>query len=156
MSSITYIKGDATDPQAKGPKIIAHICNNMGGWGKGFVVAISKRWKEPEADYRDWYKNGPDFELGNVRYVKVRKDIIVANMIAQQGMKTGSKGPPIRYEALRKCLIDVHKIAKEHNASVHAPRIGTGLAGGSWGVIGPMIEEIFNDDVRVFVYDYQK
>ena len=31
---ITYITGDATRPQEVGPKIIAHICNNLGGWGK--------------------------------------------------------------------------------------------------------------------------
>jgi len=52
MKPITYIKGDATNPQAKGTKIIIHICNNLGGWGKGFVLAISKRWKAPEEAYR--------------------------------------------------------------------------------------------------------
>lgn len=151
---ITYLKGDATDPQAKGAKIIAHICNNMNGWGRGFVLAVSKRWKEPEIDYRNWYRHGPDFDLGKVRYVKVRDDIHVANMLGQQGMKTGSKGPPIRYEALRKCLIDVHKTAQEYGATVHMPRIGTGLAGGKWDIIGPMIEEIFTNSVQVYVYDY--
>ena len=34
MSTINYIKGDATQPQAKGNKIIAHVCNDLGGWGK--------------------------------------------------------------------------------------------------------------------------
>jgi hypothetical protein len=38
--NITYIKGDATSPQAKGLKLIVYICNDRGGWGK-FVVAIS-------------------------------------------------------------------------------------------------------------------
>lgn len=33
--TITYIKGDATCPQAKGVKIICHVCNDLGGWGKG-------------------------------------------------------------------------------------------------------------------------
>ncbi len=56
MKEIKYIKGDATSPQAKGTKIIAHICNDLGGWGKGFVLAISKRWKEPESSYRKWHR----------------------------------------------------------------------------------------------------
>src|SRR5205823_6841477 len=54
MAGITYLKGDATCPQAKGVKIICHVCNDIGGWGKGFVLALSKRWSEPEAAYRKW------------------------------------------------------------------------------------------------------
>jgi len=69
MQEINYIKGDATVPQAKGTKIIAHICNNLGGWGKGFVLAVSKRWPEPEQEYRKWHRNraNNDFELGNIQ-----------------------------------------------------------------------------------------
>jgi len=36
-TGISYIKGDATAPQGKGVKVIAHLCNDLGGWGKGFV-----------------------------------------------------------------------------------------------------------------------
>lgn len=52
MKKIIYLKGDATNPQTEGNKIIAHICNDLGGWGKGFVLAISRRWKKPENEYR--------------------------------------------------------------------------------------------------------
>jgi hypothetical protein len=31
MTPVRYIKGDATSPQAKGPKVIAHICNDVSG-----------------------------------------------------------------------------------------------------------------------------
>ena len=65
MSTINYIKGDATCPQGKGNKIICHICNDVGGWGKGFVLAVSKKWKQPEAEYRDWHSQSAQggFEL---------------------------------------------------------------------------------------------
>jgi len=53
--NIQYVKGDATTPQGDGHKIIVHVCNDLGKWGKGFVLAISKRWKEPEATYRAAY-----------------------------------------------------------------------------------------------------
>ncbi|WP_343211285.1 macro domain-containing protein [Aquimarina litoralis] len=134
MKTITYIKGDATVPQAKGTKLIVHICNNIGGWGKGFVVAISKRWLEPEKAYREWHRNRSknDFELGAIQIVKVSDDKHVGNMIAQQGIKTGSKGVPIRYEAVQQCLEKIAVEAKELNASIHMPRIGCGLAGGKW------------------------
>ncbi len=153
---ITYLKGDATNPQAKGQKIIAHIVNDKGGWGKGFVLSISKRWKKPETAYREWYNSRvrDDFKLGNVDYVQVRNDILIANMLAQQGYNTDNKGPPIRYDALKKCLADVYEVAEYTSASVHMPRIGTGLSGGKWEIIGPMIEEIFADSVKVYVYDY--
>lgn len=45
---ILYIKGDATAPIGSGVKVITHICNDIGGWGKGFVLALSKKWKMPE------------------------------------------------------------------------------------------------------------
>ena len=48
MNKIIYLKGDATKPEGLGTKIIAHVCNDVGLWGKGFVLAVSKRWKFPE------------------------------------------------------------------------------------------------------------
>ena len=45
---ILYIKGDATAPIGSGVKVITHICNDIGGWGKGFVLALSKKWKMPK------------------------------------------------------------------------------------------------------------
>ena len=76
---ITYLKGDATNPAAVGNKIIVHVCNDIGGWGKGFVMAISKRWKEPEKKYREWFKAKIDFSLGEVQFVKVEDDLWIAN-----------------------------------------------------------------------------
>jgi O-acetyl-ADP-ribose deacetylase (regulator of RNase III) len=168
---ITYLKGDATSPQAKGAKVIAHICNDIGKWGAGFVMAVSKKWPSTRADYLDWanrnveyprgVERGAKLALGRVQYLQVKSDhlgqpdIIVANMIAQAGTKTGSKGPPIRYEALEKCLMDVAKNAKTWGASVHMPRIGTGLAQGSWQVIEPIILKVLAD-TPVYVYDYER
>lgn len=158
MEEITYLKGDATSPQAKGEKIVCHICNDLGGWGKGFVLAISKRWPEPEKDYREWhrFRAKNDFALGKVRFIEVSNYITIANMIGQRGMKTGSKGPPIRYDAVKSCLSLVAQEAIAKNASVHMPRIGCGLAGGKWEKIEPIIiDELITKDIKVFVYDYE-
>ena len=108
MAGITYIKGDATCPQAKGVKLIPHVCNDMGRWGKGFVLALSRRWRQPEEQYRAWYagRTGEGFGLGAVQFIQVESYIWVANMIAQRGTKTGSSGPPIRYEALAEMLAE--------------------------------------------------
>ena len=106
MIEINYLKGDATSPQTKGNKMIAHICNDLGGWGKGFVLAVSKRWKEPESNYREWHRNRSqnDFALGKTRVIQVSEYIHVANMVAQRGMKRAKSGPPIRYDAVQECL----------------------------------------------------
>ena len=40
-------------------------------------------------------------------------------------------------------------------ASVHMPRIGCGLAGGDWQLVGKMVEEeLVSVDVPVTVYDF--
>lgn len=157
MAQIRYQAGDATSPQAKGTKVIAHICNDQGGWGKGFVLAVSRRWPEPEAAYRRWHRGraGNDFGLGATQLVQVTPDIWVANMIGQHGIKTGrSSGPPIRYEAVRLCLCHLAGSAVELAASVHMPRIGCGLAGGRWDRIEPLItSELIGYGVSVTVYD---
>ena len=158
MMEITYIKGDATSPQGKGVKIICHVCNDIGGWGKGFVLAISKRWKEPEAEYRKWHSAGNDggFAVGTVQFVQVEPYIWVANMVGQRGIKRGNSGPPIRYEAVAQCLEKVGTKAPELGASVHMPRIGCGLAGGEWSEVEPLIlRYLVNVGVPVHVYDFE-
>ncbi|NQY06034.1 MAG: macro domain-containing protein [Flavobacteriaceae bacterium] len=154
---INYIKGDATVPQAKGNKLIIHVCNNIGGWGKGFVVALSRRWPEPEVQFRAWHRNRAknDFELGAIQIVQVSEYIYVGNMIGQQGIRTGSKGVPIRYEAVESCLKKIAVEANALEASVHMPRIGCGLAGGKWERIEPIIQEtLIANNVDTYVYDY--
>lgn len=157
VPQLTTLKGDASSPQAKGPKIIAHVCNDLGGWGKGFVLALSKRWSEPEAAYRAWHRGrgGNDFGLGAVQLVRVRPDTWVANMVGQRGMRTGSGGPPVRYEALQSCLTALAAHAAELDASVHMPRIGCGLAGGKWSRVEPLVRaELCAKGVPVTVYDF--
>ena len=151
---IRYTTGDATNPEPQ-PIIIAHICNDVGAWGAGFVVALSKRWPEPELAYRQWADGQMKipFGLGNVQLVQVERHIHVANMIAQHGVGWDGPEPPIRYNALGACLADVARVAKEMGASVHMPRIGCGLAGGDWSVVRSIIEGELND-INVVVYDF--
>eukprot|EP01029_Cantina_marsupialis_P013320 TRINITY_DN2952_c0_g1_i1.p1 TRINITY_DN2952_c0_g1~~TRINITY_DN2952_c0_g1_i1.p1 ORF type:complete len:160 (+),score=28.59 TRINITY_DN2952_c0_g1_i1:103-582(+) len=156
MGRLTILKGDATKPVGKGKKIIAHIANDIGGWGKGFVVAISARWKLPEREYRTWSKRSKDtFKLGEVQFVCVEEDVTVANMIGQRGkMKRGGL-PPIRYDAVDKCLTAVAKHARHTKSSVHMPRIGCGLAGGKWSEIEKLIHvRLIAEGVNVYVYDF--
>jgi len=154
---ITYVKGDATAPLGSDRKVIVHVCNDLGKWGKGFVLAISKRWKEPEKIYRAAYTNSSTPPaLGDVQLVKVAEDILVANLIGQHGIKrkNTTSAPPIRYDAVKQGLEKVACYALDYQASVHMPRIGCGLAGGEWEKIVTIIEETLIDvGVETTVYD---
>lgn len=157
MSGTTYVQGDATTPQGKGVKLIVHCCNDLGGWGKGFVLALSRRWPEPEAAYRRWHREraGNDFGLGAVQFVQAAPYTWVANLVGQRGIGTGSKGVPVRYEAIDAGLEKVAAKARELGASVHMPRIGCGLAGGTWAKVEPLVAARLTDrGIAVTVYDH--
>ena len=153
--TLIYTIGDATQPEGDGNRFIVHICNDIGGWGRGFVVALSNRWKAPETAYRDWFKSKEGFELGALQLVQVEASLWVANMIAQHHTRKAEDGtPPIRYEALRTALQGVAKAAMDLKASIHMPRIGAGLAGGNRETIeGIIVEELVNAGLDGTVYD---
>jgi O-acetyl-ADP-ribose deacetylase (regulator of RNase III) len=150
---ICYRVGDATAPSAEGNRVIAHICNDQGAWGKGFVLALSRRWKQPADAFRAWFKGKGGFELGEVQFVQVEADVWVANMIAQHGLRPQNGVPPIRYDAVRACLEKVASKAKELEATVHMPRIGCGLAGGEWSRIEPIVvDALCERGIAVTIY----
>lgn len=155
---IQYVQGDATNPQGDGDKLIVHVCNDVGAWGAGFVLAISERWKRPELAYLKAFaasQNGK-MALGSTQLIQVESHIWVVNMIAQRGLRPSKSGPPIRYDALTTCLSRVAEEAKRMNASVHMPRIGCGLAGGKWEKIEPIITKtLIEASVPVTVYDLE-
>ena len=154
-NGINYLIGDATQPKIAENKIIVHICNDIGAWGKGFVMAISKRWKEPEKEYRNWFKSQENFTLGEIQFIKVENDIWIANLIGQHKINKDENGnAPIRYDAIKVGLNKVVEFAKENNATVHMPRIGCGLAGGTWDKIEPILKEtLLKNEVATYVYD---
>lgn len=147
---IQYKKGDATNPPREPhPAIIAHICNDHGGWGAGFVLAISNRWKAPENAYRAQ----SEYELGTTQLVMVEPNLFVANMIAQHGYASPANPCAVSYPDLLLCLAQVRDRAAEMGAIVHMPKIGAGLAGGDWTTISNIIETVFKDTI-VFVYEF--
>lgn len=151
---IKYVDGDATQPIGDGKKVIVHCCNDLGLWGAGFVMALSRRWKAPEQMYHRFIENldsdGSE-KLGKVQFVAVEPDIIVANMIGQHSVGRGKDGvPPVRYEAIRTALKQVNMYCHMNNATVHAPKFGSDLAGGDWNVIEQIIKDEITVDVTIY------
>ena len=165
MSQITYVTGDATVPQGDGHKVIVHCCNNVGVWGAGFVMALSRKggpWLRPEVEYKNWAaKNGSEkfrSMLGALQLVPVENDIVVGNILGQESVGHDNDGkPPIRYEAIRTGLrlVAQYQKNKEEDLSVHMPRMGCSLAGGSWAKIEEIINEtLIAKGIPVTVYDW--
>lgn len=167
---LTHKVGDATAPSGKGTRVIVHCVNDIGRWGAGFVVAVSKKWPIAEDAYREWARlkhpefldrhynskvvTSGSFLLGEVQIIEVEPGLYVANLIGQHGIRQGyDTRPPIRYEAISKGLGKVYTWAKDNNASVHMPRMGAGLAGGSWAKIEGVVKTVLCEQgIRVTVY----
>ncbi len=161
MKSISYIEGDATAPIGSGNKVIIHICNNLGLWGAGFVLALSKKWKAPEQIYRKCFEHNSllhtePIKLGDIQLINVTPDILVVNMIAQYGVRSYKGNPPLRYWALDKCLNTLASRLSNMSKipSIHCPRIGCGLAGGSWTHVEQLLlKNLSARNFSIFVYD---
>lgn len=145
---ITYVKGDATRPEPlTAITVILNVVNDQGGWGKGFVLALSRASRLPEYAYRHWHEDGHDargnpFALGQVQVVKVpSRDYYVANLLAQHGYKSAGNPRPLDYLALDQAVTRLaNRLKGLEGVSIHGPRIGAGLAGGHWPTIAETIE----------------
>ena len=157
---ITYHVGDATNPVESGyPRFIIHCCNNIGGWGSGFVCALSNRWKKPEQDYRKWFRDKKiddelnievPFKLGEIQVCEVQDGLYAINMIGQNGVIGPDNPQPVDYEAIADCLDKVAKTVHLYG-SIHCPRFGSGLAGGDWNTIKMLINlHLPNHNVNVY------
>tara|TARA_Y100000310_G_scaffold56232_1_gene51590 strand:+ start:26483 stop:26977 length:495 start_codon:yes stop_codon:yes gene_type:complete len=159
--TLKTIVGDATNPQLTDDNevaVIPHVCNDAGGWGAGFVVALSKRWRHPEEGYRRMEK-----KLGSISTVNIGDGPVVINMIAQRGYIDSEMNPrPLKYNALVECMEKVGKTyaainsVGEEKYVIHCPKFGSDLAGGRWEFILDLIEDIWlNKGLDVVVYEFR-
>ncbi len=133
--------------------MIPHVCNNVYAFGAGFALATARKYPAAKTAYLDQEK----LELGETQFVEVsdpaESKIIIANMVAQHRLGSINGVPPIRYDALRKCMEQVKEYIEKSGITfeVHAPKFGAGLAQGDWSKIEPLIEELWgNFDVTVY------
>lgn len=163
---IQYVRGDVTLPTGGGNILIVHVCNNIGRFNAGVAAAIARRFPEAKTAYEAWFAGSraeyPPFRLGEVCFVAASgfaiegEKIFIANMLAQEGLRTQRNLVPLRYDALNTCLWKVCLEAKRLNASVHMPRIGAGRAGGCWPIIESKIKNnLCLFEIPVFVYDLE-
>jgi hypothetical protein len=166
IGKLKNVRGDATVPQTTAPNeivVIPHCCNDGGGWGKGFVLALSNKWHTPERMYRDFCDRNFGFPiLGKVCAVKVNDKLAVMNMIGQQGTVTKDNPKPVKYRHLANAMaevaakIDFIQSRRGDNVVIHCPKFGSDLAGGNWDFILELIREIWLEaGIDVVVYEWE-
>jgi O-acetyl-ADP-ribose deacetylase (regulator of RNase III) len=151
---IEYVTGDATQPRGTGLRIITHVVNDRtANWGGGFARTLRDVHPAAQDGFRRWARESKaNLSLGSVHFAHVEDDLVVATMVAQRGYGS-SRGARLRYDALNTALRTVAAYAAEHQAVVHMPRIGAGMAGGDWRVIEELVATtLVAHDVEVIVY----
>jgi O-acetyl-ADP-ribose deacetylase (regulator of RNase III) len=158
VAKLIYTNGDVTNPKGMGNKIIIQLCNNIGVMGAGVALCIANKYPMVKKNYINLYRS-TGLKLGFSQFVQTNNlEIIIANLIAQKGINDGRygyKGDLVDYESLKKCLNTVFCFAKESNSTIHAPKIGSGLAGGSWDKVEAMLIDCVKEygvDCTVYIF----
>lgn len=141
--------------------IVPHVCNNINLFGAGFAAYVSSRFPNVKENF---HMLGNKSKLGKTQFVICENDneykhsLVVANMIAQNGTVSKSNTRPLNYAALVYSMSEINtyiKGLKSINESakieIHAPKFGSGLAGGDWSFIEQLICDLWSE-YPVFVY----
>src|SRR5699024_6983937 len=145
---IRIVYGDILDAKES---VIGHQVNCKGVMGAGLAKQLRNKEEKIYSNYRFWCETKPvDELLGSVQLVKVAHNKYVANIFAQYNY--GRVGRYTNYTALKSGLTKLKEFSQSNNLTVALPfGLGSGLAGGEWGVIYNIIDEVF-DDCEVVLY----
>jgi hypothetical protein len=85
---------------------------------------------------------------------EVEAGLWIASLVAQAGYGDAEGGPPrLRLSALRRGLQALASEARDRDATVHIPAIGTGQGGTRWPPIRDLVlEELVDAGIPVTVY----
>ena len=169
--NVEMIEGDLLDFPNE-INVIAHSCNTRHIMGAGIAKQIKDRY--PEAYEADWkafnYEYDQDGQyvhwLGKFSKAEINDRKYIYNMYTQAGI---GRGREVHYEKFWQALKRVEQDLYETNVSKHEydgsppPIIGLpygiscGLAGGNWGIIKAMIEDIFaNSPIKCYIVKLSK
>lgn len=138
-TSINYVSGDVTHPQAgEEDAVIVHCVDDSGRWGRGgLFTALEVRSAEPRKIYELAGKM-EDLSLGDVLLFPIddkesrdKGQDLLALVVAQHRDRTNVLSG-IKMAALEEGLKKIFLAAKKKKASVHLPRIGHATKGFNW------------------------
>jgi hypothetical protein len=148
---------------------VPHVCNNIDMFGAGFAGQVAVKYPNVKMDYHLLGKNFLRTNMGHSQIIKVYEDnkfkhkLYFVNMIAQNGIRSKDNNRPINYLALVKSMSMLSQYIhhntgfanKTERIEIHAPKFGSGLAGGNWNFISDLIEDVWKP-YNVYIYNYNK
>ena len=138
--------------------IVPHCCNNNDIFSGMFAKEVSIKYPIVESNFHLYSQQSA---LGKTQIFPVETNkeyghrIFFANMICQD-----RKIRSINYAALCFCMSTVKYHVKEllvssnneiNRIEIHAPKFGTGSAGGDWKIIKQLIEDSWSN-INTFIY----
>ena len=149
---IEYIKGNAFDTPAK---YILHGCNAQGAMGSGFAAGVAALYPEARQAYLDRHAKDP-LKVGEIIPVDCGRHVII-NGITQEFYGRDPDFVYVSYDGVADVIRAVNDMVKVSPETIQPiprvamPKIGAGLANGTWEVIAKLIEE-FSPDFQPVVY----
>jgi hypothetical protein len=143
--------------------VVPHVCNNVDLFGGGFAAEVAKEFPIVKENF---HLLGKQAKLGQCQFVSAMKDpeygyeIIFANMIAQNNIRSNKNPRPLNYAALvyamnnvKLFILEYRKKHENMNVEIHCPKFGSGLAGGDWRFITELVKDIWYPiNKSIFVY----
>jgi len=143
--------------------VVPHCCNNNDIFSGLFAKELSSIYPIVEGNFHMYSQVSA---LGKTQFVPVDTNkeyghrIIFANMICQDKLNHNRKSRAINYAALCFCMSSVKYHVKElllsgnneiSKVEIHAPKFGTGSAGGDWKIIKQLIDDSWGN-INTFIY----
>jgi O-acetyl-ADP-ribose deacetylase (regulator of RNase III) len=137
---VRILKGDLIQLALSGEfDVIVHGCNCQCTMGAGIAKSIKSKFPEAYKADRGTPK-GDKSKLGRFSWAKIKRgavEFVVVNAYTQFHWRDAPV--LVDYEAIRQVMKAVK--AQFHTRSIAYPKIGAGLAGGSWEIIEQIIDE---------------
>jgi O-acetyl-ADP-ribose deacetylase (regulator of RNase III) len=147
---LKYVEGDLV-MDAEQFELIGHCCNCFCTMGSGIAPLIKTKFPEAyEVDCET--RKGDKLKLGSISHT-VGTTPIVVNIYGQYGYWGRNEGKmDLDYDALRSGFKYIKE--KFSGKRMGFPMLGSGLAGGDWGMIESIIiEELEGEDVTIVKFN---
>tara|TARA_A100001201_G_scaffold140478_1_gene133656 strand:- start:387 stop:932 length:546 start_codon:yes stop_codon:yes gene_type:complete len=142
---------------------VPHCCNNNDVFSGMFAKEVISRYPIVESNFHLYSQESA---LGKTQIIPVATNkeyghrIFFANMICQDRLNRNRQNRSINYAALCFCMHTVKMEIKQmllsdnneiNRIEIHAPKFGTGTAGGDWKIVKQLIEDSWMN-INTFIY----
>lgn len=153
-----YIEGDALEWASKDGYCMIHVCNSQGKMGSGIAKQVKEKFPDAYESYLHYHKM--PYRGKFLGSVSTDKTFSVINMVAQEFYGYDGK-QYISYKHLESCLEFIAAYWKALSTqgihTIVVPyKMGSDRAGGDWGVVIKMVEEVLGEHFEILVVEWDR